>query len=97
MGTASFSQVGQAFVWDFRPGHMDHRDKVIQAREIAGICRVQRQLSRDRRRGDHEVHCPAAGRTARPQHGRCHPALGPGGIRVEGDRVELMLGALQDI
>lgn len=45
--------------------------------EIAGICRVQRQLSRD--------------------HGCCHPPVRPGGIRVEGNRVELVLSPRQHI
>jgi hypothetical protein len=86
-----------AFIQNFRPGYGNHRDKVIQACEVARICRVQRQLSRDRRRGDHEVRCAAAGFPARDDHGCCHPPVGPGRIRVEGDRVELVLSPLQDI
>jgi hypothetical protein len=65
---------------------------VIQAREIAGICRVQRRFS-----GDHEIRCPAAGFPARGDHGCGHPAVGQGDVRVEGDRVELVLSTLQDI
>lgn len=86
-----------AFIRNFRPDYLDHRDKVIQACEIAGICRVQRQLSRDRGRGDHEVRCPAAGLAARGDHGCGHPPVGPGGVHVEGNRIELVLSPLQDV
>jgi hypothetical protein len=86
-----------AFVWDYRPGYGDHRDKVIQACEIAGICRVQREFGRDRCRGNHELHFSAARLPARRDHGRRHPPVGPGGIRVKGDRVELVLGPLQHV
>ena len=86
-----------AFVRNFRPGYRDHRHEVIQAGEIVRICRVQREFGDDRRRGDHEIRCPAAGFPTGGDHSCRHPAVGPGGIRVEGDRVELVLGPLQDI
>jgi hypothetical protein len=42
----------------------NHGDKTIQACEIAWSCRVQRELGGNRRRGDHEIHRPAAGLTS---------------------------------
>jgi len=86
-----------AFVWNFWPGYLDHRDKVFQACEIVGIRRVQRKLSCDRGRGDHKIDRPAAGLPARAYHSCRNPAVGTGGVRVEGDRIELVLRPLQYI
>ena len=86
-----------AFARNFRPGYRDDRHEVIQADKIVGICRVQRELGNDRRRGDHEVRRPAARLPADGDHGCRHPAIGPGGVCVEGDRVELVLSPLQGI
>jgi len=76
---------------------LDHRDKVFQACEIVGIRRVQRKLSCDRGRGDHKIDRPAAGLPARAYHSCRNPAVGTGGVRVEGDRIELVLRPLQYI
>ena len=84
-----------AFVRNFWPGYRDHCNEVTQAREIVGICRVERQFPGHCRRRDHEVYRPAAGLPARRDHSCRHPALGPGGVRVEGNRVELVLSPLQ--
>ena len=59
--------------------------KVIQACEIACICRVQWQLSRDRGRGDHDCPLPVAGLGAVVIGRPLSPAVGPGGLHVVRD------------
>jgi len=88
---------GPALVRDFGPGHRDHRHQVTQASEIVGVRRVQRQLGRERRGGDHEVDRSAAGLRACRDHRCRHPPVGTGSVRVKGDRVELVLSPLQHI
>jgi hypothetical protein len=70
---------------------------VAQACKIIRIRRVQRQFGRDRRGGDHEVDRPAAGLPACRDDSRRHPPVGTRGVRVEGDRVELVLSPLQHV
>ena len=86
-----------ALIRHFGPGYLDHCHKRTEAREIIGIRRVQRQLSRDRRGSDHQIDCPAAGLPACRDHGCRHPSVRASGLRVEWDRIELVLSSLQHV
>ncbi len=93
----SFLPGSLALVRDFGPGYRNHRDKMTKAGEIVGVRRVRGQFSRDCRCGDHEAGCPGAGLPAYCDYCCRHAPVGTSRIRVQGNRVELVLSALQDV
>src|SRR5579871_4959013 len=68
-GSASWLLVG-----DRRPGDRDDADEGVQAGEVGGVGRVQRQPLGDRGGGDHDVEGPASWLTACGDDGGCYAA-----------------------
>jgi hypothetical protein len=88
---------GPLLVGDRGPGDRDDGHEAVQSPEVVGVGRVQREPFGDRAGGDHEVHGTAARLAPGCDDGGGDAPVDARGLGVEGDRVELALGALQDL
>lgn len=72
-------------------------DELFQAGIVAGIGREEGQVLRNCGGRDHQIGDPSARLAACCHDSRGHPPIGTCRLGVEGDRVELILSALQDL
>jgi hypothetical protein len=80
-----------------RSGYGDGGEEVVQALEVVRVGGEQGEIFGDGDRGDHQVGDAAAGLAAGADDGGADAAVDAGGVGVEGDGVELVLRALEDV
>src|SRR5215470_13982966 len=91
------SPEASALLRHLRAGDRGYGEQASESGEVARVRGEQRQANGDRGGSDHQVGCPAPGRSSGGYYGRGHLAEGPGRLGVEWDRVELVLGSLQHV
>ncbi|EGJ77788.1 putative PilT protein domain protein [Streptomyces sp. Tu6071] len=75
----------------------DDGEESVQSLEVVGVGGEERKSLRHGDGSDHQVGHPATGLAARADHRGADPAVDAGGLRVERDGVELVLGTLEHI
>src|ERR1044072_7556608 len=79
------------------PGDGDNGEEVVQSSEVVGVGGEEGEAFGDGDSGDHQVGDPTPWFASTADPGRADPAMDTGCFRVEGDGVELVLGALEDV